>query len=256
MSLNRKPAGLVASASAGGLWFPDIAGLVAHYRFGTDFNTSMFNWATGQIEPAAAVIGTPTYGAAYADLNGNSASYKGFDLGYPITGDVLMIAAFTKPTTTLATASSLSGSTVTGLQYAAAGTPTFTNSSSGAQAVAPAANANWSSSNYLIAMGWGHDKDFGSIQTFTATGGAAVAGAISTKLANGNAQSATTGRAGGNLKIMRDGGGSGNARIASFGMIRLDGATRTRLPGADERLEIANRWIKQLVARGLTVTPA
>lgn len=77
------------------LWAPDSDGLVFEHQFGTDAATSLLNHVTGTT--VASLIGAPTYGAGYMDINGNGATPKGVDYGYAVTQDEATIIAVIDP---------------------------------------------------------------------------------------------------------------------------------------------------------------
>jgi hypothetical protein len=79
------------------LWAPDSAGLVFEHHFGTDAPSSLLNHVTGTT--VATLIGAPTYGAGYMDINGNGATPKGIDYGFAVTQDVATIIAVVDPNT-------------------------------------------------------------------------------------------------------------------------------------------------------------
>jgi len=79
------------------LWAPDSAGLVFEHHFGTDAPSSLLNHVTGTT--VATLIGAPTYGPGYMDINGNGATPKGIDYGFGVTQDVATIIAVVDPNT-------------------------------------------------------------------------------------------------------------------------------------------------------------
>ncbi|MBI1406175.1 MAG: hypothetical protein GC145_08630 [Caulobacter sp.] len=77
------------------LWAPDSTNLVFEHQFGGDSAASLLNHVTGTT--TASLIGTPTYGTGYMDINGNPASPKGLDYGFGVTQDEATIIAVIDP---------------------------------------------------------------------------------------------------------------------------------------------------------------
>lgn len=77
------------------LWAPDSTNLVFEHHFGGDSAASLLNHVTGTT--VASLIGTPTYGTGYMDINGNPASPKGLDYGFGVTQDEATIIAVIDP---------------------------------------------------------------------------------------------------------------------------------------------------------------
>ncbi|MBX3479993.1 MAG: hypothetical protein KF842_06310 [Caulobacter sp.] len=77
------------------LWAPDSTNLVFEHQFGGDSTASLLNHVTGTT--TASLIGGPTYGTGYMDINGNPASPKGIDYGFAVTQEEATIIAVVDP---------------------------------------------------------------------------------------------------------------------------------------------------------------
>lgn len=251
--MNREVVTVTATANAGKLWLPPTPGLLIEAHFGVDASTSKKNWADGDTA-AAAITGSPSYGAAYLGANGNGGHGIDFGLTPDPLADWLFVSAHTRPSAACGilcnTGTNATGDTVTSGIYGSvvSGDPFVIgrNSQQGAGGLVAAAlpPSMVSNTDYVITFGWGRVGDFPRVRIWE--GGELGPIAIGT-----SAGRATRAAAPAKLGVAISGQGTGNFRVAFDAVVDFTDESNSWL---NDWMEAAAQRIEgQLTELGLSV---